>query len=192
MQVEPQFVPASSYTLDALAEVFTRSFEAYFYPGTTTAATLAARARIENLDLHHSLVMRIGDEPAGIALLGLRGDRAWCGGFGVMLPFRGRGLAHQLAAAMIEQAREARARQLGLEVLTRNERAIKAYKRAGFQQRRDLLIFEWRRPEEQPEPRTPNLVSPAVTVVEPAMLLAHFQALHPVTAAWQRDLPSLL
>jgi RimJ/RimL family protein N-acetyltransferase len=192
MQVEPKFVPASSYTIDALAEIFTRSFEAYFYPGTATVAILAARARIESLDLHHSLVMRSGDAPVGIALLGLRGDRAWCGGFGVVLPFRGRGLAHQLAMAMIAQAREARARQLGLEVLTRNERALKAYKRAGFQQQRDLQILEWRRPEEQPEQRTQNLESLAVTIVEPAMMLAHFQALHPVPAAWQRDLPSLL
>lgn len=80
MQAEVTFVPASSFSLDALGDIFTRSFEGYFYPGTLTAAMLAARARIESLDLHHSLVLLVGGEPAGVALLGLRGDRAWCGG----------------------------------------------------------------------------------------------------------------
>src|SRR4051812_28928051 len=103
MDGEPVYVPASSFALDALAEIFTRSFEAYFYPSTVTAEQLAARVRMENLDLQRSLVILLGEQPVGVALLGLRGERAWCGGFGVMLPFRGRGLAHQLAAAMLDQ-----------------------------------------------------------------------------------------
>jgi GNAT superfamily N-acetyltransferase len=208
MTEEPTFLPASAYSLDALGDIFTRSFEEYFYPGTTTAATLAARVRTEQIDLHRSLVLGLGDAPAGIALLGLRGDRAWCGGFGVMLPFRGRGLAHNLAAAMLEQARQAGARMCMLEVLTRNERALKTYIRSGFQPRRDLQILEWRRANvhEEPrtgtrrvnqEPRTENREpSPAhpltLSDVAPARLLAHFAALHPAPAAWQRDLPALL
>ena len=133
MPIQVTFAPATAYTLDALGDIFTRSFENYFYPGTTTAAILSARVRTEQIDLHRSLVMRVGDDLAGIALLGLRGDRAWCGGFGVMLPFRGRGLAHELAVAMLDQARQAGARGCGLEVLTRNQRAINTYARAGFQ-----------------------------------------------------------
>ncbi len=101
MTDQPRFLPASSFTLDALADIFTRSFAEYFYPGVTTAEVLARRVRSENLDLRSSLVMLLGDEPAGQAMLGLRGARAWCGGFGVMLPFRGRGLAQPLAAAML-------------------------------------------------------------------------------------------
>jgi len=106
MHSQVTFAPATAYTLDALGDIFTRSFENYFYPGTTTAVTLSARVRIEQIDLYRSLVMQVDDDLAGIALLGLRGDRAWCGGFGVMLPFRGRGLAHALATAMLEQARQ--------------------------------------------------------------------------------------
>ena len=103
----PTFLPASAFSLEALGDIFTRSFENYFYPGTMTAAMLAARVRIEQLDLYRSLVMHLGDEVAGIALLGLRSDRAWCGGFGVVLPLRGRGLARELVTAMLEQARQA-------------------------------------------------------------------------------------
>ncbi len=207
----PAFLPASAFSLDALSDIFTRSFENYFYPGTTTAAVLAARMRTEQLDLHRSLVMRLSDEVAGIALLGLRGDRAWCGGFGVMLPFRGRGLAHELATAMLGQVRQAGARGCGLEVLTRNQRAIKTYARAGFHPLRDLQVLEWRRPQEPPEfgvqgeaqmtmgqadkklrqEEDNNLQSP-IAQLHPATLLAHFAALHSAPAAWQRDLPALL
>src|SRR5829696_8107769 len=147
MPSQVTFAPAAAYTLDALGDIFTRSFENYFYPRTTTAATLSARVRIEQIDLYRSLVMQVGDDLAGIALLGLRGDRAWCGGFGVMLPFRGRGLAHALATAMLEQARQAGARGCGLEVLTRNQRALNTYARAGFQPLRDLQVLEWHRPQ---------------------------------------------
>jgi GNAT superfamily N-acetyltransferase len=211
MPETPAFLPASTFSLDALGDIFTRSFENYFYPGTTTAAVLATRARIEQLDLHRSLVLRLGDELAGIALLGLRGDRAWCGGFGVTLPFRGRGLSHELAAAMLDQARQASARGCALEVLTRNQPAIKTYARAGFKLVRDLQVLEWRRSQESPEPsveaeehkivRQANtqlyqqadeqLQTPLVQL-HPTALLAYFTALHPAPAAWQRDLPALL
>jgi GNAT superfamily N-acetyltransferase len=207
MSNDVRFLSASSFSLDALADIFTRSFENYFYPGTTTAEQLARRVRIENLDLRHSLVMLEGEEPAGQALIGLRGEHAWCGGFGVMLPFRGRGLARPLAAAMLEQARQAGVRTFSLEVLTRNERAIKAYAGIGLRTRRDLLILELRNPEAPTTDHRPPLYggpsvaasssaadaeSSVVEIAEPARLLDRFAPLHLTPAAWQRDLPALL
>jgi GNAT superfamily N-acetyltransferase len=189
MTDQPSFLPASSFALDALADIFTRSFEQYFYPGTTSAEILAQRVRVEQIDLHRSLVMLVDDQPAGQALLARRGDHTWCGGFGVILPLRGRGLSHQLATAMLEQARQAGARRFSLEVLTRNERAIKTYTRLGLQIRRDLQILEWRRPEGESRIENPGQ---GVEVGEPMQLLDRFAALHPVSAAWQRDLPALL
>jgi RimJ/RimL family protein N-acetyltransferase len=190
MPETPAFMPASAFSLEALGDIFTRSFENYFYPGTMTAALLAARVRTEQLDLHRSLVMRLGDDVAGIALLGLRGDRAWCGGFGVVLPLRGRGLAAGLAAAMLDQARQAGARGCSLEVLTRNQPAINVYQRAGFRPVRDLQVLEWRRSQEPPVPHA--RADDQIVSLEPTTLLAHFAGLHPVAAAWQRDLPALL
>jgi RimJ/RimL family protein N-acetyltransferase len=189
MTDRPRFQPASSFALDALADIFTRSFEQYFYPGTTTAEILAQRVRVEQIDLHRSLVMLVGDEPAGLALVARRADRAWCGGFGVVLSLRGRGLSHQLAAAMLEQARQTEARRFSLEVLTRNERAIKTYLHLGMRIQRDLQILDWRRTEG--EPRTENQ-GQLVEVEEPVRLLDRFAALHLAPAAWQRDLPALL
>jgi RimJ/RimL family protein N-acetyltransferase len=184
-----RFMPASAFALDALADVFTRSFEQYFYPGTTSAEILAQRVRVEQIDLYRSLVMLVDDQPAGQALLARRGDHTWCGGFGVILALRGRGLSHQLATAMLEQARLAGARRFSLEVLTRNERAIKTYSRLGLQIRRDLQILEWRRPEGEPRPEGRGR---SVEAEAPMRLLDRFAALHPVSAPWQRDLPALL
>ena len=186
----PRFLPATSFALDAFAAIFTHSFEAYFYPSAVTAEQLAWRVRAENIDLYRSLVMLLGDEPIGVALLALRGERAWCSGFGVMLPFRGRGLSHPLALALLDQARQAGARWFGLEVLTRNEPAIRTYLRAGLRIIRDLLVLEW----QAGAGRGPGGERPEPAVVEraPGELLAHFAALHPIPAAWQRDLPAQL
>ena len=58
-----------------------------------------------DLDLAASRVARAGGEPVGIALLGLRGDRGWIGGMGVVPGARREGLGRRLMAAVIEQAR---------------------------------------------------------------------------------------
>jgi len=183
----PEFQSAATFTLEALADVFTRSFEGYFYFTIATARDMAFRVRTEQLDLFHSVVMLVDGVPAGQALLGVRGDRAWCGGFGVCAPFRGRGLSHLLVHEVVRRARETGARTLALEVLARNERAIRAYTQAGFTRQRDLVILEWQgqaRPAARPSPGFASAISPS--------LAERFAALRPRPAAWQRELPGLL
>jgi GNAT superfamily N-acetyltransferase len=190
MDPQIEYRPAASFSLDALGEIFTSAFEGYFYASTVTGAMLAARVRAEQIDLARSLVLMVGAAPAGIALVALRAERAWCGGFGVAAAFRGRGLAHQLAAAMIEQGRQAGASEFSLEVLTRNAPAIATYQRAGMRARRDVRVLEWHR--DTAASAVPDLPGLAPAEWAPRRLLAHFDALHPVPAAWQRDLPALL
>ena len=187
---EPQFLPAASLSLDALADLFTRSFEGYFYPAIVSAEALAFRVRTEQIDLARSVVMQVDGTLAGLALLALRGEQAWCGGFGIVSAQRGRGLALPLAEAMLASARAAGARRLSLEVLTRNAPAIATYRRAGLEHMRDLQILQWEGANGAPpaESARPG----ALVEAEPRALLAHFDALHPVPAAWQRDLPALL
>jgi hypothetical protein len=132
-------------------------------------------------------VLLADGEPAGIALLALRGELAWCGGFGVVAARRGLGLAHALAAEMVARARAAGTRLLTLEALTRNDRAIRTYQRAGLAITRRLLIMSWRPGDEDAPDQPPQLVE-----IAPAELLNHFTRMHPARAAWQRDLPALL
>ena len=190
MPHEPQFLPAASLALDALADLFTRSFEGYFYPATISPEALALRVRGEQIDLARSIVLQVDGAPAGFAVLALRGEHAWCGGFGIVRAQRGRGLALPLAKAMLAAARAAGARRMSLEVLTRNAPALATYRRAGFEILRDLQILRWEGANGAPPAETAH--PGALVEAEPRALLAHFDALHPVPAAWQRDLPALL
>jgi hypothetical protein len=52
--------------------------------------------RFERSDLARSPVLYVGDEPAGLATVGLRAERAYCKGFRIIPQFRGRGLAAPL------------------------------------------------------------------------------------------------
>ncbi len=180
------FRPASAYSLDDIAALYTRTFADYFYPALVTAADMARFVRVESLDLDRSPVMGIGDEAVGLATVGLRGGRAYCKGFGVVVPWRGQGLARPLCEAMLAQAREAGAVSMSLGVLKHNTRAVAAYQRAGFVPILDLVSLAW---EGTAEPSTPRH---ALTPVAPSVLLDHFAAFHNVAPTWHRDRLSLL
>jgi GNAT superfamily N-acetyltransferase len=181
------FTLASSLSIEALADLYTRMFDDYFYPASVTAAELAERIPSELLLLDHSPLLCVDDAPAGLALLAVRGERSCCGGFGIVPAQRGRGLALPLTLALLEQARQCGARSMTLIVLAQNERAIKTYQRAGFSLWREIRSFEWARGEDIPAPAARDaLVSAAV-----ADLLALGPAWQPVAPIWSRDAPTL-
>ncbi len=184
-----RFLPASSFGVDFLADLYTRTFADYFVPCLVTPEDLAGYIRIEQLDLDRCPVMLIGETPVGFATVGVRGVESYCKGFGVIVPFRGKGLSHPLCEEMVQWAREAGARRMGLGVIKENTRAVNTYQRAGFQPLRELVSLEWQAdgtnlPSAESSPD-------AVTTADPAALLAHFDDLHAVRPIWNRDLPSL-
>ncbi len=184
------FESAASLPLGRLATLFSRSFEGYFFPFELSQEKLAERVRIEHLDLHASSILVVDGEPSGVALLGVRGDRAWCGGFGLLPRFRGKGLALALTRHMLAVAGTSGATRCTLEVLCQNERAIRVYASAGFRPVRDLVTLEWARPDARDALGT--TVAPAIALanVDARELLRGFDELVP--ACWQRDLPTLL
>ncbi len=185
-----RFIPASSLSLESFADLFTRSFENYLYPITMTAATFAIKTRDEQLDLHHSVVLVLNDTPIGQATLGLRGDKAWCGGFGIVPLHRGKGFASALLAELLKQVREAGAKSFALEVLQKNTVAQRLYASAGLQRQRDLRLLQWKRDSNtsQEERLEPLAIQP----VNMPEVISNFHRLHPVSPAWQRDLQSLM
>jgi ribosomal protein S18 acetylase RimI-like enzyme len=179
---------AASVTLEELAASFNASFAEYFFPITLTPELLSGRVRLEQLDIFSSRLAYDRDRLVGMALLGLRRDVAWVGGFGITLEYRGRGRAHELMSALIEEARRLQARTLMLEVLSQNSAAIHLYERAGMTTARELMIYERGADASSPS------ASPTAQLHEatPAELLQHFRRLHLQPPAWQRDLPTLL
>ena len=84
--------PSTELTRAELAQLFTAAYEGYFVPFQVDQARLAQMVDVFDLDLGRSLVAYDGDTPVGLANLGLRGERTWLGGVGVVTSHRRRGI----------------------------------------------------------------------------------------------------
>src|ERR1044071_5337414 len=102
-----RFVSAASVSLEEFAEAFSVGFSGYPIPIVFDASKLSRKVRTEQYDLEHSLVAYEGGERVGMAVLAVRGDAGWCGGFGVAPERRGRGLGRLMMRALLDNARAA-------------------------------------------------------------------------------------
>lgn len=193
------FVPASSLTLDTFVDLYTRSFEGYFYPMQQTVEGFAARMRVEQHDLYRSVVLLVDGEPAGQATMAIRGERAWCGGFGIVPQYRGQKLGRLLFAEFVLQARRAGMKTLQLEALTRNSAALSVYTGAGMRPVRETRLLEWKRESKNGVNGVGGVASSAIggeaEFAQPADMVRIaecFGRLHPVAPIWSHDLPSLM
>jgi len=180
-----RFASASSVSLEEYAEVFTAGFIGYEPPIVFDVSKLARKVRTEQYDLEHSLIAYEGEERAGVAVLAVRGERGWCGGFGIVPGLRGRGVGRLLINEFLKSARKAGVCRLSLEVLRENEVARRLYESVGMRVVRDLLVLDREAERFAPEGRE-------LEEAEAKDLLPHFARLHTVAPAWQRDLPALL
>lgn len=184
-----RFAPASSLSLEAYAAAFTEGFRGYHRTLESDAPKMSRLGRVYNYDFHHSLVAYEGEEIVGVAVLAIRGERGWCGGFGVAPAFRRRGVGRALMSAMLASARDAGLRRLSLEVSEHNPTARRLYEWAGLRVTRDLLLIE-RAEGVEHAPR--ELEGGPLEEAAVSELLSHFARLHRVAPAWQRDLPTML
>jgi ribosomal protein S18 acetylase RimI-like enzyme len=130
-------VPASGYPDEELARLFTAGYEGYFTPMHVDAPAFRFMVDAWDIDLAKSRVALDGDEPVGIANLGVRGDRGWIGGIGVVPHARRRGTGRLLMEALLAEAPPT----VQLEVLEQNEPAIRLYESLGFVQTRLLEVW---------------------------------------------------
>lgn len=151
--------------------------EVYGEGPAMTAERFALHVQRNAVDLTRSPRWDVGGELSGVALLALRGARAWIGAFGVVPAFRGRGLARRYLEETLAIARAAGATSIELEVLARNAPAIALYYSGGFAVVDELVV--WSRTPLGAEP--PH---PAARIVDDAeiALVARVPA-----ACWQRE-----
>ena len=138
-----RFSNALDYTHAQLAEMHNASFSGYFFPMNITAEQSAGFWQVYQINAAYCVVMH--DEQGrfvGMARVGARGRRGWCGGFGIAPEFRGTGASKLLAAQMVQTARESGLTSLQLEALTQNVKAIKVYEGVGFVATRRLVIIQ--------------------------------------------------
>ncbi len=131
----------SDCTLEEGAAGFTEGFTGYAMPVNVTAQSLLLRIQRDNTDRDASFVFFDGDRPAGILLIGRRGDRSRIGAIGMGPTLRGHGLGRSVLLDTIDAAKARGDRLLFLEVIDSNERARDLYLSLGFRITRKLVGF---------------------------------------------------
>jgi RimJ/RimL family protein N-acetyltransferase len=151
------FRRSTEFSLAKLASVFTASYHDYFIPLAVDKNQLRYMVEVFDLDLSRSLVAVEGKRPVGLANLGLRGERTWLGGVGVVPDRRGSGVGESLTRLLLDQAREAGAREMVLEVIVENAPAIALYEKLCFTRTRELEVLSLAPATEHSEARETDL-----------------------------------
>lgn len=158
-----------------------RVFEQYLLPMNFSAEQL--RLHIDYNDVDAAASPLWYDDEGNViaaALLGVRGERGWIGGFGVAPNYREQGYARQMLQTLEETARARGLRSIQLEVLHGNAGAIHAYRSANFEVARILRSYE-RIFEEAIEPEGFALADPDDFIERPDT----------AAPSWQRERASL-
>ncbi|MFG0320126.1 MAG: GNAT family N-acetyltransferase [Planctomycetota bacterium JB042] len=127
--------------LDAVHATFLEAFSDYVVPIAPDRDQLGRMLRQRSADLALSVGAFDGGRMAGVSATGRRGDEAYVIFTGVVPAFRGRRLAGAMFDRLLPALAEAGVRRLSLEVIRGNDRAVAAYRRAGFVVERDLACF---------------------------------------------------
>ena len=115
----------------------------YILPGHLKRGdeAFAAGARASDFLLDACLIAVDEGQDAGFCWGALRGDEAWCGGFGVRPEFRRRGLGKALLKGTAEALQRNGAKLWRLEVVQQNTSAVESYLRCRFEKERDLGLY---------------------------------------------------
>ncbi len=152
-----------------------------------TPAVYAEQCRVQSADLEHSLLAYLPDgRPAGVGILCRRGRRGFVLDFGIVPALRGQGYGQVLFAALLAQARRATLQEISLVVNARNQPAQQIYRKAGFEQARELATLRGRAPAFAPG---------SASEVESDLAQAIVAWASPGRAGkpyWERELASLL
>lgn len=173
-----------------MIEALNVAYADYFIPIRLSARSFEQLVTREAIRLEASAVALYDRRVVGMGLLGVRGQRAWIGGMGVVPEYRHRGIGRRMMAYLIEQARQLAVRRLQLEVITENRVAFDLYQSVGFRTARRLLVLSG---EERPSSLATPAMDSGISIEMPdvASLLARLPEVTTIPAPWQRDPESL-
>jgi ribosomal protein S18 acetylase RimI-like enzyme len=149
--VDIKLFPANQFSIDELAAIYNQTRVDYMVPMPMNAARLAEYISVYDVDLEHSLVAKQGDEMRGVAMLGVREDRAWVTRLGVIPTTRRSGVGEALTAGLLEQAEKLGIHFDMLEVIKNNTPAHTLFLKLGFYEIGELLVLR-RSPVPPPDP----------------------------------------
>lgn len=123
------------------AELFNAAYEGYLVPFQVDEASLAWLDETFDIDVDASRIAYRDGEAVGLGNLGVRGEDAWIGGVGVVLPARRSGFGDALMRGLHDQARARGIRRVWLEVIVENTGAFALYEKLGYRTVRDVEVW---------------------------------------------------
>lgn len=147
-----KLIPAGRFSVEELTAIYNQTRVDYMVPMPMNTARLADYIHVYDVDLEHSLVALSDDRLLGVAMLGVREDRAWITRLGVLPATRRGGVGEALTVGLLEQAERLGLRFDMLEVIKNNVPAHQLFLKLGFYEVGELLIL--RRPpfDSPPDP----------------------------------------
>ena len=134
-------IPASHFTIDQLVAIYNQTRVDYMVPMPMNTARLEDYIRTYDVDLDHSLVATHEGDMLGVAMLGLRADRAWITRLGVIPDTRRRGTGLALMNGSLKQAENLKISFSMLEVIKNNVPAHQLFLKLGFYEVGELLVL---------------------------------------------------
>ncbi|MGU5744283.1 GNAT family N-acetyltransferase [Klebsiella quasipneumoniae] len=134
-------VPAIECSITELCRILADSFDESLTPFALPPEMFASRFISEGLSLEDSFVWLVNDNPAAIAIITRRMDKARLAAFGVLPEYRSQGLAKQMLTPLFTSLKEKNLSSVRLEVMRENTRAIALYHALGFHVRRHLCKY---------------------------------------------------
>ncbi|GAB4501805.1 MAG: hypothetical protein Fur0035_13490 [Anaerolineales bacterium] len=139
---EIQLIAASQFSLEQLTAIYNQSRVDYIIPMPMSAARLQEYIATYDVSLPHSLVAATASgEMLGVAMLGVRKNRAWLTRLGVLPATRRHGTGRALMEGLLRQADSLGLRFSMLEVIKNNTPAHQLFLKLGFQEQGELLIL---------------------------------------------------
>lgn len=173
-------IPASQFDFEQLAEIYNRTRVDYMVPMPMNAARLAEYVRIYDVDLQNSFVATAQDgEALGLAMLGVREDRAWMTRLGVIPNTRRSGAGKALMNGLLERAEHLGLNFSMLEVIKHNTPAHQLFLKLKFYEVGELLVL--RRSPQIPPPNPIVADAQRLDRADALVLVGHDRGAQPWT-----------
>lgn len=131
--------------VEELLSVFNRSFSDYIVPFHLSLEQLELKIELEKIDMNLSVGVFESDKLEGFILQAWKEENGqhliYNAGTGITPEYRGKGLVRKMYDLILPVLKEKKADVLTLEVIERNNPAIRAYENLGFKITRKLLCF---------------------------------------------------
>lgn len=181
---------AADTSIDLLLEAINEAYSDYFVPVDLTRRALHLLLARESVVLEESPIAVLDNRVIGMVLLGMRGERGWIGGVGVIPSFRRRSIARHLMTEAIRRAKDLSLKSLQLEVIVENEGAILLYESLGFSVQRDLFVMS-RESSRLPEMPSDERLFRKFLLSRKSPCLGWLESHYKVPPPWQREREAL-